>query len=341
MMRARAHRASSVSTAEERRRFLKLTAVTSAAALAPTLGRTATYPDKPFTLIVPFGPGGGADRTARLFAPFLEQELGVPVQVKNVSGGGGWLAWSRMAKWDPVEDDHKLGIVNLPHLFSYMDPRMDRSENIDSFNILAWHSYDPCIWAVREGDERFQTLEEFISYAVKHPNQVIMSSTGVGSDDHMGIAYAEKAIPDFSVRKVYSNNDNKKILEVISEVTDAVAGNVGYYVPYVLESKLRPIAVLHDERWEAIPSVPTFLEVTGERNVSYAGRTLAAAPGLDKDKEQILLGAIERVMNNPEYLVKELNNNNSLLFLRGDELQAKLSESARRAAATKFWEASE
>ena len=299
----------------------------------------ADFPSKPVQIVVPFKAGGGADRTMRLFAPYLAKELGQPVNVINIAGGGGWVAWSQMAKWDPEKDDHKLGVVNLPHVLSFLDPRMKRKENLKSFNFLAWHSYDPCIWAVREGDERFQTLKEFLAYVKKNPNKVVMSTTAVGSDDHMGIAFAEKNIEGFKVKKVYANGDNKKIAEVIGGHTDAVAGNVGYYVPYMLERKLRPIVVLHHERWPQLPSVPTFFEVTGLKNISYAGRTLATAPGMSDKKRAVYLDAIKRAINNPEYVMKELNNKNALLFKSGDDLWNTLGTSQKMVEEVKFWEA--
>ena len=46
------------------------------------------YPVKPVKLIVPWGAGGGTDKVARSFIPFLERHLGVPVIVKNMRGGG-------------------------------------------------------------------------------------------------------------------------------------------------------------------------------------------------------------------------------------------------------------
>ena len=83
------------------------------------------FPNKPVQIVVPFKPGGGADRTTRLFAPYFSKELGVPVNVINISGGGGWVAWSQMAKWDAKKDDHILGVINpffsgnfsTPHAF--------------------------------------------------------------------------------------------------------------------------------------------------------------------------------------------------------------------------------
>jgi tripartite-type tricarboxylate transporter receptor subunit TctC len=308
---------------------------------ATTQTIAADYPSGPVQLVVPFKPGGGADRTFRLFAPYLSEELGVPVNVVNISGGGGWVAWAQAVKWDAEKDDHKLQVVNLPHVLSMLDPRMKRSETLEDFNFLAWHSLDPCIWAVREGDERFQSLAEFLDFIAKNPNEVIISSTAVGSDDHMGIAFAEKNVPDFKVRKIYANGDSKKIQEVLAGTSDAVAGNVGYYVPQIMEGKLRPIAVLSAERSPNLPSVPTFAEVTGLMNISYAGRTLATAPGLSEDKRTILLDAIKRALVNPEYVMKEMNNKNPLMFKEGDELWATLRSSQEMVEKVKFWEMAE
>lgn len=315
------------------------TAALVTVAIAGVAHAQGKFPSKPVQLVVPFKPGGGADRTMRLFAPYLAQELGVPVNVINISGGGGWVAWTQMARWDPAKDDHKLGVINLPHVLSLLDPRMKRKETLKSFNFLAWHSLDPCIWAVREGDERFQTLKQFLAYVKANPNKIIMSTTAVGSDDHMGIAFAEKFIDDFKVRKVYANSDGKKIQEVLGKHTDAVAGNVGYYIPYMMEGKLKPIVVLSADRSPNLPSVPTFFEVTGLKNISYAGRTLATAPGLSENKRQIYLAAIKRAINNPEYVMKEIRNKNPLLFKTGDDLWATLGSSQKMVEEVKFWEA--
>lgn len=323
----------------------KILVSTAAMVVAMALGISAKdasaqkFPNKPVQIVVPFKAGGGADRTFRLFAPYMSKELGVPVNVVNIAGGGGWVAWSQMAKWDPKKDDHKLGVINLPHVLSLLDPRMKRKETLKSFNFLAWHSYDPCIWAVREGDERFQTLKEFLAYVKKNPNKVVMSTTAVGSDDHMGIAFAEKFVKGFKVKKVYANGDNKKIQEVIGGHTDAVAGNVGYYVPFMLEKKLRPIVVLHHERWPQLPSVPTFFEVTGLKNISYAGRTLATAPGLAEAKRKVFLDAMKRAITNPEYVMKEIKNKNALMFRTSDELWKTLDQSQKLVEKVKFWEA--
>ena len=296
------------------------------------------FPSDTVLIQVPFAPGGGADRTFRLFAPYLSAELGVPVQVTNVAGGGGWVSWGQVTgEWTDENDDHKLAVVNLPHIFSMLNPAMQRTETLESFNFLAWHSYDPGLWLVRWDEDRFTTLQEFIDYSKE--NTVVVAPGNHGGDDHVGIAFALKAIPDLKMEYVFGDGgDNEKIQFLLSNTADMVAGNVGYYVNGIMERKMRPIAVLHDEPWIMLPSVPTFEEVTGSKNITYAGRTLATANGLADCKREIYLKAIETAMSNPEYVAKENANRNFLLFKSGDEMWELLRAGQTVAEEAAYWE---
>jgi len=325
-----------------RRQFMTgVGAATGAAAISTVFVRpamAAKFPNQPIKLQVPFKPGGGTDRSARLFAPFLAKALGVPVKVVNVGGAGGWVSWAQVYKWDPVKDDHMLAYVNVPHVFKMHDPRNKRTEKIENFNFVSGHSLDPCIWAIREGDKRFSDLKGFIDYAVKNPNKIVMSTTAVGSDDHQGIAFAEKFINGFKVRKVYANSDAKKLREVIGGHTDAVGGNVGYYIPYMLEGKIKAIAVLDTQRSPFLPTVPTFEEVTGVKNVSFAGRIFAVARGLPKEKYDVYANAIKKAMDDPNYALKELRNGNGLWPLKGEELKKQINAASDNVLKVKYWE---
>ena len=54
----------------------------------------AAYPERPITLVVPWGAGGGTDATARIIGTLLEKELGQPVNVVNRTGGSGVVGHS-------------------------------------------------------------------------------------------------------------------------------------------------------------------------------------------------------------------------------------------------------
>ena len=56
-------------------------------AALPSVATAGSYPVKPIQLVVPYGPGGDSDLTARVWAEFAKQRLGQPVVVVNKAGG--------------------------------------------------------------------------------------------------------------------------------------------------------------------------------------------------------------------------------------------------------------
>jgi len=66
------------------------------------------------TIVIPYRPGGGFDRTVRLFAPFFERHLGgeISVMPENAAGAGGRLGATKVYR--AVPDGSTLGIFNLP-----------------------------------------------------------------------------------------------------------------------------------------------------------------------------------------------------------------------------------
>ena len=70
-------------TATARRTLLGLNLIAAASA-----GWAQAYPDRPLTMIEPWGAGGGTDAVARINASLMERDLGQPVNVVNRGGSG-------------------------------------------------------------------------------------------------------------------------------------------------------------------------------------------------------------------------------------------------------------
>lgn len=293
----------------------------------------SAIPNKPLIFVVPFGAGGGTDITARLLAPELSRELGVPVQVVNKGGGGGWVAWTEMAKWKP--NDWIIGYVNLPHIFGYLNPKMHRTETIDSYNFLFLHTIDPGMILVKENDPRFPNLKAFLAYALKH--KTVVAAHGYGGDDFIGVKQVEKAYPGIKIEMIHNKSDAKSISLLLGGQIDGVFGNVAAYTPEVLEGKFRALAVDWYERVRFVPSVPTFEEVTGHRVIHYAGRTVVGPKGMPKAREEAITAAFERAIKNCDYRLKMLNANLSIDVMTGEKLRAFLKDSAQMVENLAYW----
>ena len=59
------------------------------------------FPDKPVTIIVPYGPGGTLDVQAKIIGDRLAEVLGQPFLRLHKAGGGGTLGTSFAAKAKP------------------------------------------------------------------------------------------------------------------------------------------------------------------------------------------------------------------------------------------------
>lgn len=64
------------------------------------------YPTDEIDFIVPYASGGGFDEYARLMEPYLEEELGASVTVRNVTGGGGVVGATQAYNAEP--DGHTM-----------------------------------------------------------------------------------------------------------------------------------------------------------------------------------------------------------------------------------------
>jgi tripartite-type tricarboxylate transporter receptor subunit TctC len=84
-----------------------LAALCVAFALLPAAA-LAAYPERPITLIVPWGAGGGTDAVARIL---MEKDLGQPVNVVNRTGGSGVVGHQAISAAPP--DGYTIGMITV------------------------------------------------------------------------------------------------------------------------------------------------------------------------------------------------------------------------------------
>lgn len=258
------------------------------------------YPTRPITVFVNYGAGGSSDLGARALMAVVEKDLGVPMNIINKPGAGGWIGWGELLKAKP--DGYTISLINTPNLLTgYMDPKGMRKDSIDSFALIANHVTDPGAIAIRNDEKRFTTMKELVEYARKH--MVTITSTGVAGDDHIAaLKFNKKYGTKFEA--VHNRGANETITTVLGGHVDVMFANVGDVTTLHKNKEIKVLAVMADKRSPLLSDIPTLQELGYDGVVSWSARGYAAPKGTDPAIIAVLTQAIERATKNPEHIKK-------------------------------------
>lgn len=265
-------------------------ALVAASALMPTA--EAAYPERPVTMIVPWAAGGGTDTVARMFASVLEEELGQPINVVNRTGGAGVVGHSAIANAQP--DGYTIGMATMEiTIFEALGLAPIRP---DSFTPIARLAEIPSGLQVA-ADAPYQSAEDLLD-AIREaePGTYNASGCSVGCAWHLALAgwlKAEGLEPD-RVGWIPSQGGAPAL-------QDLMAGGIEISPVSIVESKsvidageVRSLAVMHPERLDAFPDVPTLEEALGTHWTMSTWFALVGPAGLPEDVAQTLLEASRR-----------------------------------------------
>src|ERR687894_753698 len=158
-------------------------AATVAGAGVHSAAAQANYPNRPITMICPWGAGGGTDATARIVASLLEKDLGQPVNVVNRTGGSGVVGHQAIASAPP--DGYTLGIITVEIAMMHWQGLTDLTPR--SYAPLALMNEDPPGIQV-SGTSPYKNVKE-LADAIKAapPGKLKASGTGQGGIWHLAL----------------------------------------------------------------------------------------------------------------------------------------------------------
>jgi tripartite-type tricarboxylate transporter receptor subunit TctC len=216
------------------------------------------YPDRPITIVVPFGKGTTADLIAAAVAEAVSTNIGQKVVVELKPGAGGGAAMEQVENAAP--DGYTLAMITQgTHVFNlslyktlpYDPERITPITPIAAVsNVMTVHPSNPA-----------NTPLEVAAAAKAAPGQLTYASGGVGTSHHLGgVLFASIAGVDIKhVPHLVSVDGVNKI--VSGEIT------MGFFnLPTVIEQikagKLKALGVTSLTRSPHLPEVPT-LDASG------------------------------------------------------------------------------
>jgi tripartite-type tricarboxylate transporter receptor subunit TctC len=149
-----------------------------------------SYPSRPITFIVPYGPGGPVDVLARLLAEPMRQKLGQPIVIENVVGANGTIGVGRAVRATP--DGYTVSIGNWP---SHITNGAIYNLNYDiqkDLEPVARLSANPYVIVARKNLPA-TNVKELVAWLKANPGKATTGTAGLGSGQHISAVYFQKS----------------------------------------------------------------------------------------------------------------------------------------------------
>ena len=262
-----------------------------AGVLATGFAANAEYPERPVTLIVPFGAGGNTDAVARAFQADFAEALGGEVVVKNTAGAAGTIGTAEVAAADP--DGYTLGVVPIGPLTT--QPHLRKLPyDIDSWDFVCNITQNPVLFLVAK-DSPFNSIADVKAELEANPGKYVYGSAGPGTLPHLamaasmsGMGVEAKHLPDSGTA---------------DGMRSMAAGTIQFFAdpPLVLSRyDVKALASFTDERLSGMPELPTMKESGYPLNFSiWVG--IVAPDGTPDDVVQKLSDACGAATQGPNF----------------------------------------
>ena len=279
-----------------RRKFGAATAALLAALACGTA--QAAWPERPVTLIVPWGAGGGTDATARIIGSLLEKELGQPITVVNRTGGSGVVGHQAIAAAAP--DGYTIGLITVEIGMMHWQGLTDLSGA--SYTPIGLVNSDPAGLQVR-ADSPYKTANELVAAIKANPGKFKASGTGQGGIWHLAIAGMLKdlKVDPAAAPWVPSNGAAPGLQDLVAGGVEIVPCSLPEARSLIDAGKVRSLAVMNDAPAALYPNVPTLKAATGSDWKLGAWRGIAAPKGMPAEAHDKLVAAIRKVAASKEY----------------------------------------
>jgi tripartite-type tricarboxylate transporter receptor subunit TctC len=286
------------------------------------------YPARPVTIQVGFGAGGSSDVGVRILAEALKKVIGQPVLVENKPGAGGQVMLTDF-KNNAKPDGYTLALINIPQLQTIVfDPTRKALFSMKDFQPVANHVQDPGAVLVRK-ESPYKTLEDFLNDAKARPGQVKVSTTGIGSDDHLAVLDVQRrANVRFNI--IHTQDTPTALTRALGGHIDVDFDNVGGFLPSVESGLARILAVMMDQRYPDLPNVPTFKE-RGYDIVSSSTRGYVLPAGTPMEIVRYMEESIKKAMDDPEHVERMQKAGLTLKFMGIEEFSKFLESQNDRA----------
>ena len=277
-------------------------------------------------IIVPFGPGGVADLTARTVAQKMSDNMGQAVVIENKPGAGGIAAGDAVAKAEA--DGHTLLLMSNGTAVSAGLFRSLPFDTVKDFAPISSLGFFDIAIVVPQSSP-YKTLADFMAFARANPGKLTIGSINVGSTQNLS-AELFKTSANIQVQIVPFNGTPAVITALRGGHIDAAVEILSPMLPQINANDVRALAVFGDKRSTVLKDVPTAAQ-SGLAGFNASSWNALAAPGkTPKDIVARLNREIKAALDAPDVKKRLLELNIDPTYSTPEQLATLLAAEIRR-----------
>jgi tripartite-type tricarboxylate transporter receptor subunit TctC len=215
----------------------------------------AEYPERPIELIVPWGPGGGADQLGRLVSKLAEPLLGQGIPVVNVPGATGGTGMAKLLSAPADGYSAAIYIADSHALLAGKNPRW----SMDDIAPVAVMIQGPSFIFVAQ-DSRFKTWQDFEKEAKANPGRLKIATLGFASVDDFSISVIERS-KGLKFVQVPFSKPSERYVSILGGHADALYEQAGDVASFLNNKQMRPLLIFGKERLPAFKDTPSSYEL--------------------------------------------------------------------------------
>lgn len=232
----------------------------AAATLALAITSPATvfaedkYPVRAIELIVPWGPGGGADQLARLVGKLAEPMVGQGLPVVNVPGGTGATGMAKLIAAPADGYSAAVYIADSHALLAGPTPRWTLADITPVAVMIQGPSF-----IFVPADSRFKTWADFEKEAKEKPGTLKVATLGFGSVDDFSLKSLDGK--GTKVVQVPFAKPAERYVSILGGHADALYEQAGDVGQFIRNNQMRPLMIFGTARHPAFLDTPTSSEL--------------------------------------------------------------------------------
>ena len=210
------------------------------------------WPSRPLTLVVPWAAGGGTDVMGRIMARRMTEILGQQVIVENVTGAGGMIGSTHVAKAAP--DGYTFVFGSRSDAINMTLYRQRTYSLQDDLAPVVLVADQPTILVARK-DLPVDGLKDFISYVRHNQAGIRLGSAGIGATGFVDCAIFNGMI-GLNLQAIPYRGSGPAMADLIRGQFDYFCTISGSAAGPLQNNLIKGIAAFRHQRLPSLPNLP-------------------------------------------------------------------------------------